>query len=71
MDARRQLVTTLFHAPRALIGMLHVGPLPGSPGHRSEPTSLDGQIARAVAEAEAYRAAGFHGWGPRWWRRWP
>jgi len=61
MDTRRQVVSTMFHAPRALIGMLHVGPLPGSPGHRSPPTGMDGQIARAVAEAEIYRAAGFHG----------
>lgn len=61
MDARRQLVSTLFHAPRVLIGMLHVGPLPGSPGHRPQPTSIDDQIARAVGEAETYRAAGFHG----------
>jgi membrane complex biogenesis BtpA family protein len=41
--------------------MLHVGPLPGTPGHRGAATSLDEQIARAVAEAETYRAAGFHG----------
>lgn len=61
MDARRQLVATLFQAPRALIGMLHVGPLPGSPGHRSQPASIDDHVARTVAEAEAYRAAGFHG----------
>jgi len=60
MDARRQLVKTLFAAPRALIGMLHVGPLPGSPGHGGAATRLDDQVARAVAEAEAYRAAGFH-----------
>jgi membrane complex biogenesis BtpA family protein len=61
MDARPQAMTSLFRAPRALIGMLHVGPLPGSPGHRGPATSLDEQIARAVAEAETYRAAGFHG----------
>ena len=41
--------------------MLHVGPLPGSPRHRSAATSIDDQIDRAVAEAETYRAAGFHG----------
>jgi len=61
MDARRQTMTTLFDTPRALIGMLHVGPLPGSPGHRSSGTTIDAEIARAVAEAETYRAAGFHG----------
>ncbi|MFM7244897.1 MAG: BtpA/SgcQ family protein [Planctomycetaceae bacterium] len=61
MDARRQTMTTLFDAPRALIGMLHVGPLPGSPGYRSQPAGIDNHVARAVAEAETYRAAGFHG----------
>jgi len=52
---------SLFGAPRALVGMLHVGPLPGSPGQRTSATSVDEQVARAVAEAEIYRAAGFHG----------
>lgn len=61
MDARRQTMSTLFAAPRALIGMLHVGPLPGSPGQRDTSTRLDEQVARAVAEAELYRSAGFHG----------
>lgn len=51
----------LFGTPRALIGMLHVGPLPGSPRHRDSGRGIDEQIARAVAEAEIYRAAGFHG----------
>lgn len=61
MDAHRQTMTTLFDASRVLIGMLHAGPLPGSPRHRPQPTSIDDQIARAVSEAEIYRAAGFHG----------
>jgi uncharacterized protein len=61
MDAR-QTIRELFGVPRALVGMLHVGPSPGSPGPRGEPSpSLDEQIARAVAEAETYRSAGFHG----------
>ena len=58
---RQETIRTLFAAPRALVGMLHVGPLPGSPGHRPSGATIDAEIARAVAEAEVYRAAGFHG----------
>ncbi len=54
-------IAELFGVPRALIGMLHVGPLPGSPQHRGTGRGLDAEIARAVAEAELYQAAGFHG----------
>jgi uncharacterized protein len=39
-----------------LIGMLHVGPLPGAPGWSG---NLQPQVDRAVAEAELYRRAGF------------
>lgn len=61
MDAR-QTIREVFGVPRALVGMLHVGPSSGSPGPRGERApSLDEQIARAVAEAETYRSAGFHG----------
>jgi membrane complex biogenesis BtpA family protein len=42
---------------RALIGMLHVGALPGSPAARER---LDALIERSVAEARVYRDAGFH-----------
>jgi hypothetical protein len=51
----------LFGVPRALIGMLHVGPLPGSPLHRNAGRDIDQQIAEAVGQAEIYRAAGFQG----------
>ncbi|MBM4012625.1 MAG: BtpA/SgcQ family protein [Planctomycetes bacterium] len=61
MDIRQQTMSSIFAARRALIGMLHVGPSPGSPGSHGPQAGIDGQIARAVAEAEAYRAAGFHG----------
>ncbi len=61
MDAQHT-TRELFGVPRALVGMLHVGPLPGSPGRRAAAAaSLDEQIDRAVVEAETYRAAGFHG----------
>ena len=45
-----------FGAPRALIGMLHLGALPGTPAARH---SIDGLVEQAVAEARIYRAAGF------------
>ena len=46
----------LFGRHRALVGMVHVGALPGTP--KSE-KSLDGLIAAAAADAEALREAGF------------
>jgi membrane complex biogenesis BtpA family protein len=45
-----------FGAPRALIGMLHIGALPGTPA-ASE--SIDALIQLAVTEARIYRDAGF------------
>jgi membrane complex biogenesis BtpA family protein len=60
MDSH-QLIPTLFGVPRALIGMLHVGPLAGSPLHRRTALDLDDQIEDAVGQAEIYQAAGFHG----------
>ena len=58
---RGELIPTLFGVPRALVGMLHVGPLAGSPLHRRTGLGLDEQIADAVSQAGIYRAAGFHG----------
>jgi len=46
-----------FGATRALIGMVHVGALPGTPAS-SDP--VDALCSRAVAEARVYRDAGFH-----------
>src|SRR5262245_42098225 len=45
-----------FGAPRALIGVLHVGALPGTPAARE---SIDALVRRSVAEAHLYRDAGF------------
>jgi membrane complex biogenesis BtpA family protein len=45
-----------FGAPRALVGMLHVGALPGTPAGRH---SVDTLIDHTVAEARIYRDAGF------------
>ena len=53
----QNLTQSLFGVRRALIGMLHLGALPGSPGHREAVAAL---AARAVEEARLYRDAGFH-----------
>src|SRR5438093_7798932 len=55
MTARESMLT-LFHAARALMGMIHVGALPGTPGARA---SVDELVERAIAEALVYRDAGF------------
>jgi len=44
-------------APRPLLGVLHLGPLPSARGHRSMAAVCDG----ALADAAAYAAAGFDG----------
>lgn len=56
---RNDLASRVFGSPRALIGMLHLPPLPGSPGAGEQAGSLDAVIEQAVAEAEIYQAAGF------------
>ena len=45
-----------FGRPRALIGVLHVGALPGTP---SASHSIDALIRQTLAEARIYRDAGF------------
>ena len=52
----RTVFAQLFGAPRALVGMVHVGALPGSPA-ASHP--MDRLVEHAVSEARAYRDAGF------------
>lgn len=47
----------LFGVPRALIAMIHVRALPGTPAADAD---LDAVIATAVSEARAYRDAGVH-----------
>ncbi len=61
MDSAK-LTHSLFDVPRALIGMLHLEALPGSPGYWSNAgaISLDRPIVRAIDEAKIYRDAGFH-----------
>lgn len=55
---RRKTISSLFGVPRALVGVIHVGALPGTPESRLGVDALSGA---AVAEAHLYRAAGFHG----------
>jgi uncharacterized protein len=58
----KKITQLLFGVPRALVGMIHVAALPGSPGYaRGSEKSLDAIVSRAVAEAKVYREAGFHG----------
>jgi membrane complex biogenesis BtpA family protein len=56
MDAHG-LIQSTFGVRRALIGVLHVGPLPGAPGSSRTVAEL---AAGAVEEARIYAAAGFH-----------
>ena len=52
------VVNSLFGAPRALIGVIHVGALPGTPSNRKNVAAIADE---AVHEARVYEAAGFHG----------
>jgi uncharacterized protein len=55
---QQQVIKGIFGVDRALIGVIHVGGLPGTPSHdRSLPEIVDA----AVAEARLYASAGFHG----------
>ncbi|HSB61571.1 MAG TPA: BtpA/SgcQ family protein, partial [Vicinamibacteria bacterium] len=57
MDSAARIVA-LFGAPRALVGMVHLPALPGTPGGRA---GLEAIVEAAAADARQYRAAGFHG----------
>ena len=52
------VITSLFGVPRALIGVVHTGGLPGTPAGGK---SIDQIVETAVAEARVYASAGFHG----------
>jgi membrane complex biogenesis BtpA family protein len=57
MDTRG-VINSLFGVPRALVGVVHTGGLPGTPaGDRS----IAEIVETAVAEARVYASAGFHG----------
>lgn len=55
---RRGVIASLFGAPRALIGTVHLDALPGAPAHRG---SVEAIAESAAAEALHYERAGFHG----------
>ena len=57
MDAAG-IIGTLFGAPRALVGMLHVPALPGTP---RAGLAVEAVAEAMVAEARQYQSAGFHG----------
>jgi membrane complex biogenesis BtpA family protein len=57
MDAAG-VIKSLFGVPRALIGVVHTGGLPGTPSARHE---IDRIVETAVVEARVYASAGFHG----------
>lgn len=60
MMGRTELEPDAFGAPRALVGMLHLPPLPGSPARPTgSPFQTDELVAEVIREAELYRAAGF------------
>lgn len=52
------VIQAVFGVPRALIGVIHAGALPGTPSSRKGVGAL---AADAVAEARIYADAGFHG----------
>ncbi|MBI3929053.1 MAG: BtpA/SgcQ family protein [Armatimonadetes bacterium] len=56
-DAARQTMLEIFGAPRALIGMVHLRALPGSPNYRAP---FERVVEVGVQEAMEYRRAGFH-----------
>jgi uncharacterized protein len=55
---RHQVIKGIFGVDRALIGVIHVGGLPGTPSHNR---GLSEIVETAVAEARLYASAGFHG----------
>ncbi|MBS1786660.1 MAG: BtpA/SgcQ family protein [Acidobacteria bacterium] len=52
------MLTTLFPKPKPIIGMIHVGALPGTPAHSQSVAEI---IAQAVREAASYHEAGIDG----------
>lgn len=57
LSRRDAILQSLFGASRALIGMVHLDALPGTPNGRRTVSSI---AERAVAEAQIYREAGFN-----------
>src|SRR5215510_1052469 len=57
MDSKG-IVNSTFKVSRALIGVIHVEALPGTPASRRDVAAI---AQSAAAEARVYEAAGFHG----------
>src|SRR5829696_3620709 len=57
MDSKG-IINSVFGVPRALIGVIHVGALPGTAASRQ---SIPEIAETSVIDARAYAAAGFHG----------
>ena len=57
MDSKN-IISSLFGARRALIGAIHTGGLPGTPNAAA---GIGAIAEECAAEAQIYRAAGFHG----------
>lgn len=55
---QKQIIESIFGVRRALIGMIHVQALPGTPGSQY---SVEEICDKAVRSAEQLRDAGFHG----------
>jgi membrane complex biogenesis BtpA family protein len=55
---RNGVVNSVFGVAQALIGVIHVGALPGTPSNRKSVAEI---AEDAVREARVYEAAGFHG----------
>src|SRR3954453_16151293 len=51
------IINSLFGVRRALIGVIHVGALPGTPEHQHSVAEI---AETAVMEARIYAAGGFH-----------
>jgi len=57
MDSN-SIIDSTFHVSRALIGVVHVDALPGTPANRRDVAAI---AESAVDEARVYQAAGFNG----------
>lgn len=50
--------TSLFTSGKPIIGVIHIGALPGTPSHSAKVSEI---IQTAISEAAIYRKAGIHG----------
>ncbi|HEY0430754.1 MAG TPA: BtpA/SgcQ family protein [Pyrinomonadaceae bacterium] len=55
------VIDSLFGVPRALIGVVHLQALPGTPQAKLNTRGIAAITSSAVEEARAYQDAGFHG----------